>query len=602
MYCIKTDSNDDKNKKLVPHELLYENDNTLVSILRCIGKKYTQCPALRYKENKLSTEWTTVSYAEYLKNSEEFAERLLYNIGAHPRTAILSFNRPEWLYSHLGTMIAGGVPIGIYLSSSPEICEYIINHACVEMLVIDNFEQLAKFKNLKIPTIKMILVLDDLSKVDNFDDTQSTESDIIKSIKTNNPNLSILSYKSFMCKTIGSERIGASIEFGEISQDDTATIIYTSGTTGDPKGVILTHRNIIELLKASLHSVMTRSNIVLYMQEIFLSYLPLNHIAAQMMDIYVPLASVGTVYFADSDALKGSLKDTLKDVRPTVFIGLPRVWEKIYEKIKEKRKDPSSFTGKLFINNLIVKEIGLDRAKFCISASAPIANTIKVFFKELGIELCDVYGLSETSGPVSMGVPGCSKGVGIPLIDVKIAKDTNEILVRGGTVFKKYYKNPEATSDAFVMKKWFKTGDTGYIDRFGALYITGRIKDLIITSGGENVSPIPIEDMLTKELNKTTTLFEYVVVIGDTRRFVAVLLVPTKNYYKTNETTKLIESAIKTVNTKAPNRASTIKKFLVLEGETFEVGECLTPTIKLRRKQINQKYKKQIDHLYDSIE
>jgi long-chain-fatty-acid--CoA ligase ACSBG len=604
IYYIKSDDTDDK--RPIPHELLYEHDKTIVEILRNVATKYQRYPALKYKENKKSHIWSTVNYGDYLKNSEEFAEKVLYNIGSHPRTAILSFNRPEWFYSHMGTMIAGGISVGMYPTASSNNCEYIVNHACVELLVIDDFKQLAKFKNLIIPTVKMILILEDPTTVDSFDDTtyiggESDERDLVESIKNNNPRLSIMSYASFMCKTIGSDRICASIEFGEIDPEDIATIIYTSGISDDPKGVVISHRNIIESLKWILHSIMTRSNIVLYMQELFISYIPLNHIMAQVMDIYMPMVSVGTVYFADRDALKGSLIDTLTDVRPTVFIGIPRIWDKIYEMIKEKREDPSSFVGKLFINGMIAKEIGLDKAKLCISIDAPISDTIKVFFKELGIELCDVYGVSETSGPISMGVPGSSKGSGIPVMDVKIDKVTNEILVRGSTVFKEYYKNPIATSNAFISKKWFKTGDIGHIDRSGALYVTGRIDDIIITSDGKNISPMQIENMLIMEINKTTKIVEYVVVIGNNnRKFISVILVPTKNYNKIKN--KIIESAIKTVNKKAFDNTIIIKKYLILTGETFEIGDCLTPMMKVVRKQINKKYKLKIDKLHEVID
>jgi long-subunit acyl-CoA synthetase (AMP-forming) len=248
--------------------------------------------------------------------------------------------------------------------------------------------------------------------------------------------------------------------------------------------------------------------------------------------------------------------------------------------------------------------MGLDNTKYCISAAAPITAEVKSFFADLGLELCDVYGMSETTGPISIGVPGCSKGVGIPVMDVKIDKASGEIMVKGGSVFKEYYKDKESTKSSFTDRGWFKTGDTGYIDRDGALYVTGRIKDLIITAGGENISPIPIEESLMAELNKDRTYFDYAVVIGDKRKFISVLLVPNKNYkfIKGKTSDDMIKKAIETTNKKAPNSTSTIKKYIVLEGETFEVGDCLTPTLKIRRKIINDKYSKRIDSLYEADE
>lgn len=588
-YYLKTD--DSNNKKPIPHNLLYEQDKTIIGLLKDVSTKYGRYPALKYKiDSKPDSKWNTVSYSEYNRKITEFAENSLYRVGALPRTAILSFNRPEWFYSHMGTIMAGGVSVGMYPTASSDNCTYVINHACVDILVVEDIKQLLKFVDSKIPTVKLILIIDE-----DKDDVE--KMNVYQKIKNNNPNLMIDNYNFFVTQTIGSENLGASIEFGDISPDDVATIIYTSGTTGDPKGVVITHSNIIESLKASLHSIMTRSNIILYMQESFVSYLPLNHIASQMLDIYIPLASVGIVHFANRDALKGTLKDTLKEVRPTIFIGVPRVWEKIYEKIKEKREDPNSLTGKLFINNLIVQEMGLDRVKMCVTTAAPISDHIKEFFRELGIELCDVYGMSETTGPISMGVPGCSKGLGVPVVDVKIEKTTGEILVRGKSIFREYYKNKKLTDEAFLPKNWFKTGDIGYIDRSGILYLTGRIKDIIVTSGGENISPNPIENMLMAEINKESHIVDYVVVIGDQRRFLSVLFIPSKHISKKGCDDK-IKKSIDKVNKKAPNNASTVKKYLILEGETFDVDDCLTPTMKIKRKRINEKYKKQIDKLY----
>lgn len=603
-------------QKDIPHSLLYEQDKTIIDMFKDIAEKYGRYPALRTKQNNV---WETISYSEYFRKTTEFSERLLYYVGPHSRVAILSFNRPEWFYSHLGTMMASGVSVGIYTTASADNCSYIINHSCVDVIVVEDIKQLSKLKNAHMPTVKLILLIDDQNALtgyyeyimnvkhnktinsinDNDNDSLDNGVDTIKSIKNNNKKLDIVKYDMFMLQAIGSFETHTVIEYGQTFPDETATIIYTSGTTGDPKGVVITHKNIIKTLKSALNSIMSRSNININIQESYISYLPLNHVAAQIMDIYVPLVSVGIVHFADKDAMKGSLRDTMKDVRPTIFIGVPRVWEKVYEKIKEKKEDPQRWINKLLVNNMIIQEMGLDKAKFCITAAAPLSSEIRGFFKDLGIELCDVYGMSETTGPISMGVPGCSQGSGIPVINIKIDNQTNEIMVKGDAVFKEYYKNTKATKEAFNESGWFKTGDTGYIDRDGSLYVTGRIKDLIITAGGENISPLPIEEKLLSELNNENKLFEYAVVIGDKRKFLSVLLVPTKNYSNTNLIQNHIKKSIDETNKKAPNNTSTIKKFYVLVNETFEIGICLTPTLKIRRLAINDKYKKQIDSMYD---
>lgn len=626
-YYVRGESFDNE-KQDIPYSLLYEQDQTIIDVFKDIAEKYGKYPALKIKKVDLSQtpkitsestpiQWSTISYSEYYGKTLDFSERLLYFVGPHSRVAILSFNRPEWFYSHLGTMMAAGVSVGVYPTATSDNCSYILNHSCVDVIVVEDYKQLEKLKDLKLPTVKLILLLEHADTLAKYYDLRIYSEpnnpynrmsemafdghiyDILTSIKNNNKKLEIIDFDTFVNKSIGSGNINTVIEYGQTNPDDTATIIYTSGTTGDPKGVVITHKNIIETLKSSLNSIQSRSNINIHIQESFISYLPLNHVAAQMMDIYVPLAGVGIVHFADKDALKGSLRDTMKDVRPTIFIGVPRVWEKVYEKIKEKKEDPQKWINKIFINSLIIKEMGLDRAKFCITAAAPLSAEIKEFFKNLGIELCDVYGMSETTGPISMGVPGCSQGAGVPVMNVKIDQQTGEIMVKGNAVFKEYYKNKQATTDAFNESGWFKTGDIGYIDRDGSLYVTDRIKDLIITAGGENISPVPIEEKLLSELNNDKKLFEYVVVIGDKQKFLSVLLIPTKNSTSDKE---FIQRAINETNKKAPNNTSTIKKFTVLNGETFEIGDCLTPTLKVRRKIINDKYKNQIDKMYEGLE
>lgn len=601
--------NDNDINKDIPYHFLHEHDITIVDLLKKMSENYGRFPAFKYKNinknNSTDDEWNIITYYDYYKTSSDLAERILYFLGPHPRIAILSSNRPEWIFMHIGTMMAKGISIGLYPTASSDNCSYVINHSCVDMLVIEDMAQLSKLINIKMPTVKILLILDEfnikIDKKDNgkFDEknNNNADDDINENIKNINPNILIIPYKCFIDRTIGNYKTNTTIEIAKPYPEDIATIIYTSGTTGDPKGVVITHKNIISSIKGCVNVIQSNANINIYIQERFISYLPLNHIAAQMLDIYMPLAAVGTVYFADKDALKNSLQRFLKDIKPTIFMGVPRVWEKIMEQIKDKQQNPENLLNKLFGNKIIVKKIGLDKCKFCITAAAPISLQVRTFFNNLGIELCDVYGMSETTGPISMAVPGCSKGVGIPIVDIKIDKKTDEILVRGESIFNAYYKNKNATIEA-LNKNWFKTGDTGYIDRDGSLYITGRIKDIIITAGGENISPLPIENLLLQELNAIDKLFDYVVVIGDQRKFLSVLLLPTNKYHDNNDMKKIIETAIKNTNNKTPNNTSTIKKYLVLIDERFEINDCLTPTLKIKRKFINDKYKNEIDKLY----
>jgi long-subunit acyl-CoA synthetase (AMP-forming) len=593
-WYIKSDND---NKKDIPYKLLYGREKTIVDLMKDISEKYGKYPA---HKKKIKGKWKTISYSEYYQISNIFAEKLLYFVGPHPRVAILSFNRPEWVSAHMGTMISGGVSVGIYPTASASNCTYITNHSHVDLLVIEDAKQLAKFIDVKMPTVKYILILDPESIFDNELIEKETQDNVIETIKKLNPNINIIKYDTFMNQPLESGSTRTVIDMRKPYLEDIATIIYTSGTTGDPKGVVLTHKNIISSIKAVLNAIQSRSNINISVQESYISYLPLNHVAAQMMDIYVPLASVGIVHFAEKDAMKGSLNDTIKEVQPTIFIGVPRIWEKIQSKIKEMEENPQRLINRLFVNKMIIKKIGLDKAKICITAAAPILQETRDFFNDLGIELCDVYGMSETSGPISMGVPGCSHSVGVPVMDVKIDKKTGEISVKGDSVFKEYYKNKLATSDAFTSKGWFKTGDIGHIDRDGSMHVTGKIKDIIITTGGENISPVPIEEELMTNLNKVTKYIDYAVVIGDQRKFLSVLLVPAKNYHNDKDSHNLIKLALKSTNKKASNSTSTIKKYIILNGEQFDENELITPTLKIRRKIIEEKYKSKIDKLYEN--
>jgi long-chain-fatty-acid--CoA ligase ACSBG len=583
-----------KQTHLIGEELptdLYDFDDTIISIFEKVKNKYGSYPAMKYKDK-------SISYTDYWNNTELFSQKLLYFIGPHPRVAIMSFNSPKWFYTHMGTMMSNGISVGIYPTASSDIAEHIINHSCVDLLVVENLQQLKKLKKSKINSVKLILV------IESNELNESTEyMKIRKSIKEINPNIEIMSYDVFTENSIFNftTNMNTEIEISKPYPEDIATIIYTSGTTGKPKGVVQTHHAIMSAIKNSLYAIRSRSTVDIYIGERYISYLPLNHIAAQMMDIYIPIFSIGSVTFADSDALKGSLKDTIKKVKPTIFIGVPRVWEKMEEVVKSELKT-NPLKQLMLSNKLIKTKLGLDQTKYCISAASPISDSTRKFFKDIDIEICNIYGMSETCGAISMGVPGSSKGAGIPLMDVKIDKDSSEILVRGSSVFKKYYKDKKNTKDAFAKKKWFKTGDTGHIDRSGYLHISGRIKDLIITSGGENISPIPIEEAIVNELKNRgiMNLVKHVIVIGNNRKFISLLVFSTdenrieKPWKLENE----IESIITKVNKHTPNPSSTIKKHLIIDKK-LKIGETLTPILKICRNKIDTVFKKDIDWIYN---
>jgi long-chain-fatty-acid--CoA ligase ACSBG len=584
-----------------PHNTMYQltsdnlsfehisNSSTIIDIFKVTKDKYGDKYALQTEsdvtfvtgELEKVKGMNTMTYSQYWDESLSFSDKLNKFIGERSHVVILSKNRPEWFIVHMGTLMSRGVSIGIYPTASKGNCEFIINDSDVDLIIVEDSHQMKKLQNIKMDNVKLVL------QFEHINDENPETIDIINNVQRKNSGLSIMSYEEFMDFPDGDIPCDDLIS---AYSDDTATIIYTSGTTGKPKGVVLSHKAVCSSIANCIHALKTRSSIEINAGETFISYLPLNHIAAQLMDIYVPISVAGFVHCARPDALKGSLKTTLKKVKPTVFIGVPRVWQKIKEGI-HKQISGNSLTDKLkrYVarGNIMKMLVGLDKAKYCISAAAPLDIDTRAFFSNIGIEICDVYGMSETCGPISISVPGASKGCGVPVMDVKIDKETSEIMVKGDNMFNQYY-NMEQYGN-----KWFATGDTGYIDRDGSLFVTGRIKDIIITHGGENVSPIPIEDKIKSELQELKFDIDHVVLIGNMRKYLTALIF-------TEDTINEVEldDVINKVNDSAPNTTSQVKKYKIIY-EKLEIGQCLTPTLKLRRQGVDDAYRDIIDGMYN---
>jgi len=561
-----------KNFSNSTYELIEINNNvTILDHLKLLAKNYPDKIALKQKDK--SKIWNDITYEEYYKNVEKFASTVRNFIGPNINTAIMGFNSPGWFYAHLGCMLNGGISVGLYTTLTQNSIEYIIKNTNIRLLVVEDSSQLEKFIDCDLGKIEMIIYYAPI-----------------------NPKL----INKFQIPIVSMGSLTKSKKITILPKiKDIATVIYTSGTTGTPKGVTLTHENIMLNLRSMLQMMQTKSSIKFNTNEQFISYLPLNHIAAQMIDIYIPIGLSGTVWFADKNALKSSLHKTLVDVKPTIFAGVPRVWEKICDQVQEKIKSDGikGSIVKMIAPSYIIKEIGLQNCKFCISVAAPISETSRDYLSSLGIKLYDIYGMSETCGPISISLPSLSKknSVGIPIMKVKIIKKHKddlggEILVKGKNLFVDYFGNNKAYQSSFK-NEWFKTGDIGYLDQEGFLYVTGRLKELIITAGGENISPIPIENKLKDFLGK---YYSNIIVIGDKRKFLSVLL----NDELQKCDNQIIKNAIDKVNNLVDSNASTIKKWLVIKSK-FTVGDEITPTLKLRRDIINKKYYKEINKLYN---
>ncbi len=582
-----------------------------MDVLDRTARSHGPRPALRVKRNGA---WRTFTWDEYRQQVRQVA-RALIAIGAPPGAGacIIGYNSPEWFFADIGAIHAGVIPAGIYTTNSPEQCEYIADHCEAVVAFVEDDEQLAKFQAVRhrLPRLKaVVLMLGESSAPGVHSWARFLE------LGLNTPEQEV------------DKRIAAQ------KPDDVATLIYTSGTTGTPKAVMLSHDNVTWTAQAAANLVGGR------LDDQVVSYLPLSHIAEQVVSLHGPMNFGACVTFAQS---MDTLGETLRAVRPSFFLGVPRVWEKIQEKImaagahnpplKKKvaawarrqglaggyaeqqhvARSPLYAVANALVFKKVRKQLGLDRARISITSAAPISRDTLEFFLSLGIPICEVYGMSECTGPATVSLPNRyhtgKAGYCLPGAELKIAED-GEICMRGRHVFKGYFKDARATAETVDRDGWLHSGDIGTLDEQGFLQITDRKKDLIITAGGENIAPALVEGYL-----KGIPVVSQAVVIGDRQRYLSVLLTLNRERIPVDaqacgspacdpETAahdhkflEFLQRQIDLVNQRLA-RVQAVKKFHVLPHEfTVEGGE-LTPTMKVRRKVVAEKYKAVIERLY----
>ncbi|MBL8742725.1 MAG: long-chain fatty acid--CoA ligase [Myxococcales bacterium] len=572
-------------------------------------------PALYEKKGDI---WRAISYRSYADTVQRVGRALLaLGFAVGDTVAMLGFNKPEWVYMCVGGMAAGGAGAGIYTTSSPSEISYIVGHCEAKVLLIENIAQWKKVEQVLGELPKLLKVVFMRGAGDDLPDHEK-----------------VLAWDSFLAlgDGVSAERLLERVHALEPS--GLASLIYTSGTTGPPKGVMLSHENLAFTANVARKIADGRSS------DSSLSYLPLSHIAEQMFSIHGPITMGSSIYFAES---LEKVPDNLKEVQPTVFFGVPRIWEKFHAGIQGKldlakgvkkslvgwaRRVGTSVSnlrmkgeeprGVLALEYALAKKlvfdklkpaIGLGRARFCVSGAAPIAREVLEFFASLDIVVLEVYGQSEDCGPTSCNLNGRTRlgsvGPAVEGVEVKIAAD-GEILVRGPNVFLGYYKEPEATAETLI-DGWLHSGDLGAFDSDGFLSITGRKKEIIITAGGKNIAPKNIEASL-----KNHRLVSEAVVIGDRRKYLTVLVTldpeataafakeqgaSTEGAHNLPAVREAIQSAIDEVNRDLA-RVETVKKFTILDRPfTIEAGE-LTPTLKVKRKVVNEHFSREIESMY----
>jgi long-chain acyl-CoA synthetase len=556
-----------------------------------------------------STNWGT--YADQVTQ----AGRALIALGFEPgQTAcILGFNRPEWAIFDIATMGVGGAPAGIYTTCSPVEVRYIVAHAEAPIILVENEEQWRKVEaeRANMPNLKHVVMMKGAPEI--ADDM-------------------VMSWDEFLAKGDEVEKQAYVDRLEALDPNALATLIYTSGTTGPPKGVMLSGQNLAWTSNVAIQITTINSD------DCTLSYLPLSHIAEQMFTLHIPITTGARVYFAESIE---AVPENLKEVQPTIFFGVPRIWEKFHAGIAAKLKEATGVKAQLvkwarkvgleankspggnkglqyqLANKLIYSKlkpaIGLGNARVCVSGAAPIAAEVLEFFASLDVVVLEVYGQSEDSGPTSFNTPTRyrfgSVGPALPGVEVKIADD-DEIMVKGPNVFMGYYKDPEATASTLT-DGWLHSGDLGAFDSEGFLSITGRKKDIIITAGGKNITPKNLEAAL-----KNHELINEAVVIGDRRKYLTALVTidpeagaawAAANGEDANAlhaSTKLranIQAHVDEMNEHFA-RVEQIKKFTILKRNlSVEDGE-LTPTLKVKRAKVNDHFTDDIEAMYTEDE
>lgn len=591
-------------------------DKTIYQAFSESVKDHKDRTALKYKKDD---EYQPITYAQLEELVDAVAAGMQHlGIKKRDRVAIISYNRPEWVISDLATMKLGGIVIPIYNTPGHPMpvsaIKYIINDSQTRLLFLEDKEiyLLLKEAMKDMPSVEKIILFD--AKEPSVD--EYLQFDDLK-------------------------KLGKKPEAETVSPDDIATIVYTSGTTGEPKGVMLTHRNIVSNAFAAIkHCGFTQDDSVL-------SYLPLAHMLERTCDYYCVLFAGGCIGYAER--METAAKDADK-IRPTFVLAVPRAIEKVYA-VATKKVEESSPLRKSLLNaalknlnelanrkyrgmtipiglkikcGILNKLVASKFRKLCggcirliVSGGAPLNRQIAKVFYILGFNIVEGYGLTETSPVVACNTvdDNCLGSVGRPLPEVEVRIGNNsEILVRGPNVMKGYYNRPDETAKTIDKDGWFHTGDQGVFDEKGHLKITGRIKEIIVTSGGKNIAPAPTEAKISM-----SSFVDQVMLFGDQKKYCVALVVPDQQVIEEfandrnlqfhtyselltrDEIKNIIKHDVINAITDLPSYEK-IKAFALIPEQFTTGNELLTPTMKLKRKKIVERYNDMLEAMYGGKE
>ena len=583
---------------------------TLISMFEDAVQEYGNKPALAHKPR--GGTYQDISYTEFGASVDAFSQGLsALGVQKGDRVAILSENRPEWAISDFGILKTGAVNVPMFSTLTAAQVGYILKDSGSKIICVSTEKQLEKCLAIRddVPTLEQIILFDGIEG--------ETPDGVIQF--------------TAVCETAGEEVNNDSQE------DDVATIIYTSGTTGNPKGVMLTHANFIFNLQAC------KSLIDVGETDVLLSFLPLSHVFERLGGHYVPLFSGAKIAYAESTF---TVAQNMKDVAPTVMLSVPRLYETMHERILRAVQEGSPLKQKIFhwgvsvgsamssaiqqgrkpsailqlqqgiADKLVFAKLKAatgGRLRFFVSGGAALPQSIAEFFHAAGILILEGYGLTETSPVISMNHPEKWKfgtvGAQVPGIEVQIAED-GEILTRGPHVMKGYFNNESATAEVIDADGWFYTGDIGVIDADGFIKITDRKKNIIVLSNGKNVAPQPIESALVQ-----SPFISQIMVIGSERKNLAALIVPNFDALKawasengvdtsdlsamlnTGEVQRHLHNEIRSRLTDFADFEQ-VQRLTLLEKEFSEEEDEMTPTLKLKRNVIMERYAEAIEAMY----
>jgi long-chain acyl-CoA synthetase len=577
--------------------------------------------ALREKDMGI---WKRVTWEDYYIQVRDFAmglKSLGFELG--DKVAILGDNCCEWLYADLATQSLSGVTVGIYPTDVASQVKYILQNSDSKFVVVKDQEQVDKVLQVihDLPLLQKVIVID-TKGLRKYKDSH------------------LISFKEVqkMGRTLYEQMPNFFDDGVRLTRsEDVAIIVYTSGTTGPPKGAMISHKGMINMVRGLSHVIIFKAN------DSVVSVLPLCHIAERMFSLIFPMYAGYTVNFAES---VNTLQEDMREISPTAFLNVPRIWEKMHSNIMIKMQDAVFFKRWIFkammpigerisqyklknkpvplhwrllyliayfsLFRSLKNQLGLLQTRFFTSGAAPLSADLMRFYQSIGIRIQEGYGMTEMSGISFMPRVDEIKigyvGKPIPGVEFKLGED-GEILQRGDLLFVGYYNNPKATEEA-VKDGWLRTGDVGEVDQDGCLRITDRKKDIIITAGGKNIAPSEVENKL-----KFSPYIKEAIIIGDRRKYLTSLIqiefenvanwaqnnrIPYTTYKSLAthpDVYKLIRNEVEEVN-KHFSRVETIKKFTILENELDPDDEELTATMKVKRSVIEKKFKDIIEAMY----